>query len=294
MPINIPRRPSSDPLTDANRLTLRDHQLLDWLAEHYLLTTDQITRALYPSLRTTQRRLQVLTAIGAVYRFRPLNGTVGAGSTRYGLGKLGSMLRPHAYHDPDNRRTRPPRTDLERRSRLVASPRQNHLLGINEFFIRLHAHTRTNPGERLTRWWSEQHATAEYASYPGHIRPDGHGIWTTEHSEVGFFLEHDRGTEDLSRVLAKLDSYQRLAEDGPTYPVLLHLHSRRREDNLRQHLAGLTLTVPVLTTTHDDNPAGPVWAMPGITHRRLRLHEVVSDHGKPGPFNPAHPQGWGG
>ncbi|MGC4851846.1 replication-relaxation family protein [Micromonospora sp. DT4] len=290
MPINIPRGPSADPIADANRLTLRDHLLLDWLAEHYLLTADQIARALFSSLRTAQRRLQLLTAIGALYRYRPQHGSPG-GLTQYGLGRLGALLRPHAYHLSDSaRRTRAPRTDLERRARIAADPaQQRHLTGVNEFFIRLHVHTAAQPRDRLTRWWSEQHATAEYAVYPGNIRPDGHGIWDTGHGEVGFFLEHDRGTENLARVLKKLDGYRQLASRGPTYPVLLHLPGRRREDNLQRELGLLQLTIPVLTAVHADDPAGQVWAMPGITRRRFHLHELPSSHGEPGPFNPTHP-----
>lgn len=293
MPINIPRGPSADPIADANRLTDRDHLLLDWLAEHYLLSAGQISRALYPALRTAQRRLQLLTAIGAVYRYQPARGSTGW-SSLYGLGRLGVLLRPHAYYDPDHRNLRPPRSDLERRARFAAYSRREHLLGTNEFFIRLHAHSRQNPQRRLTRWWSEQHATAVYADFSGKIRPDGHGIWATEHGEAGFFLEHDRGSETLEQVVRKLDRYEHLAEDGPSYAVLLHLHSREREAHLLNKLAERAqtasgLTVPVLTAVHDDDPAAQVWAMPGVTHRRLWLHEIPSSHGSSGPRNPAHP-----
>ena len=37
------------------------------------------------------------------------------------------------------------------------------------------------------------------------IHPDGHGVWTAAGYTVGFFLEHDRGTEDVPRVLRGLE-----------------------------------------------------------------------------------------
>ena len=39
----------NDPLKAARHLTLRDRLLLSWLAEHYVLSTSQITAALFPS-----------------------------------------------------------------------------------------------------------------------------------------------------------------------------------------------------------------------------------------------------
>jgi hypothetical protein len=42
------------------QLTPRGRLLLSWLAEHYLLSTDQVARALFDSLRTAQQRLTIL------------------------------------------------------------------------------------------------------------------------------------------------------------------------------------------------------------------------------------------
>lgn len=52
-------------------LTGRDLTLLGWLYDHKLLTTPQIATALFPSLDFAQRRLQRLTGLGVVDRFRP-------------------------------------------------------------------------------------------------------------------------------------------------------------------------------------------------------------------------------
>ncbi|MGW5079530.1 replication-relaxation family protein [Micromonospora echinospora] len=275
------RRPSRQERLDLlRRLTLRDRQLLDWLAEHYLLSTDQIAHALFPSRRAALLRLATLHCIEAVTRF--VDVTTGTSQYLYALGPLGAVLHPSAYTDPDRPSARPPRSNIERTERIVGSTKLRHLLGVNQLFVDLHAHTRTNPNAKLARWWSEQHATAAYAA--ADIRPDAHGIWTVGDHSVGFFLEHDNNTENLNRVLRKLRAYERLAEFGPRYPVLLRVRSRRREANLLRALAGLPTTMPVATGIHSEHPASRTWTLTTDLTPRRWLHELPSDHG---PDNPA-------
>jgi hypothetical protein len=134
----------------------------------------------------------VLYRIGAVSRFQFARTESDSGAYLYTLGPLGAQLYPDAYHDPDLADAKPPRTHLERRARIIRSPRLGHLLGVNQFFIDLYAHARTDPHAQLVRWWSEQHATARYDTGRGEkIRPDGHGIWQVGDARVGFFLEYD-------------------------------------------------------------------------------------------------------
>ena len=90
---------------------------------------------------------------------------------------------------------------IERARRIIASATAAHLLGVNQFFIDLHAAqprpTPAAPGcARLVRWWSEQHATDDYAQPTS--TPTGTASGTPAGATVGFFLEHDRGTEDLA------------------------------------------------------------------------------------------------
>ena len=116
-----PRRAVADPLRDARRLTARDRQILTWLAEHYVLTTEQIAHALFGSHRYAQRRLALLHRIGATSRFafaRDPGSPAGAGSYRHTLGPLGVLLYPTVYTDPDNPTARPPKTLTERRARI--------------------------------------------------------------------------------------------------------------------------------------------------------------------------------
>lgn len=270
-----------DPLLDIRRLSPRDRLILSWLAEHYVLSTEQIASALFPSLRAAQERLTLLYRIQAVSRFSFARGEGESGSYRYTLGPLGVHLHPTAFTDPDTPTAKPPRTHLERRARIMRSPRLNHLMGVNQFFIDLITHARHHPEAELRRWWSEQHATDSFAGRTSRIRPDGHGIWRVGSHEVGLFVEHDNSTENVPTVLKKLVHYERLAIDdgGPRYPVLLWVPDRRREANLLRVLAGTPTAMTVATGVHGGNPAGPVWALPGDPGPRFHLHELPSAHG---------------
>jgi hypothetical protein len=171
---------------------------------------------------------------------------------------------------------------VERTERIIGSRKLAHLLGTNQLFIDLIGYARADTDARLARWWSEQHSTAVYAR--AGIRPDGHGVWTAAGRQVGFFLEHDNGTEPLGTVLRKLRGYQQLAGYGPRYPVLLRVPSRRREQHLLDALAGVPTAMPVATGIHGDHPAGPAWTLTCQPGQRRSMHELPSDHG---PDNPA-------
>ncbi|MEV6491956.1 replication-relaxation family protein [Actinoplanes sp. NPDC051633] len=262
------------------RLTVRDHRLLSWLAEHYVLSAAQITAALFPSPRTARLRLAVLHQLEAVSRFADT--TTGNRQYLYTLGPLGAVVYPTQFNDPNRADAREPRTSIDRTERIIGSRRLTHLLGTNQLFIDLLAHARTDTTTGLARWWSEQHATAVFAR--AGIQPDGHGVWATPGRQVGFFLEHDNGTEPLATVLRKLRRYEHLAGYGPRYPVLLRVPSRRREQHLLDLLAGVPTAMPVATGVHGDHPAGPAWTLTTHPGTRRRLHELPSDHG---PDNPA-------
>jgi hypothetical protein len=272
-----------DRLRSLGRLTARDRTLLGWLAEHYLLSSTQISQALFPSERAARLRLAQLHAIDAVHRF--VDVTTGSRHHLYTLGDLGLILHPTSYNHPDRSDAAAPRTSIERTERIIGSPTLAHLLGVNQFFIDLHAYARTTANVHVRRWWSEQHATATFRN--AGIHPDAHGVWQVGDRTVGFWLEHDRGTEKLLTVLNKLRRYAALADaGGPRYPILIRVPGRRRERHLLDALTDLPGSLPVATGVHEEHPAGPAWTLAG-DRRRLRhwLHELPSDHG---PVNPAN------
>ncbi len=276
-----------DRLKHTARLTDRDRTILRWLAEHYLLSTDQITQAAFTGPRRARQRLHDLHTMQAVNRF--VDVTTGSRQYLYALGPLGQIVHPTRYHDPDRPGAPAARTSVERTERIVGSRKLAHLLGTNQFFIDLIAAARAIEGAGLLRWWSEQHTTAAYAGFAG-IQPDGHGIWRLGKLTVGFWLEHDRGTEPLRTVLDKLPAYARLADGGgPRYPVLLHVPSRAREQHLLDALAHLRTSMPVATAVHADHPADHAWTLAGDRRRlRRRLHELPGDHGRAGAATNPH------
>jgi hypothetical protein len=160
----------------------------------------------------------------------------------------------------------------QRHARVLSSSNLDHLLGVNEFFIRLLAHARHHDGARLARWWSERVTAGAFGQ---RINPDGLGVWTTATSRTGFFLEYDTGTESLPRLLNKLPAYRRLhADGGPGYPILFVLHSRAREQHLHRKLAeGVAPAVAVATTSPESghDPAAQVWRLFGNGRARYTL-----------------------
>src|SRR6266498_3321064 len=208
-------------------LTARDRNLLALLDEHLVLTTGQIHRLYFRAERTCQIRLRQLRALGLLERFRFARMYGGSEPWQWTLGLHGARFRAGAT----GRAAPTERAHREQVLRLTAHPRLPHLLATNEFFVRLACTARADPGVRLDRWWSERSATARFLR----IKPDGHGLWTTRGRTVGWFLECDLGTEPLTRVMSKLEAYERLAAaGGPTYPVLFWLPNADRESHLQQ------------------------------------------------------------
>jgi hypothetical protein len=274
----MPRPRTASLLSIYPHITPRDRLLLQLLDDHHVLTTGQIHRMLFIARRTCQLRLNELAALGLVERFRFAR--VGGGSQpwHWALGHNG-----HRFQAAAHQRDEPtPRASNQTVQRLSANPRLPHLLLTNEFFVRLTEHTRRHPDTRLDRWWSEQVTTKQYRT----ITADGHGIWTTAATTVGFFLEADTGTEPLGRLIAKLDRYARLVRrGGPNYPVLFWLGTEQREEHLHRLLPGQHASVTVATSTHAVDPAARAWLARGATSR-ITLAELPSDHGQPVAENP--------
>jgi hypothetical protein len=270
------------------RLTERDLLLLEWLADHQVLTTPQIATALFSSLGFTQRRLLALHRAGVIERFRPLRPGGGAYPWHYVLAQTGAETIAAA------RGQSPPRpSETAQRIRRIATSRTlDHLLGVNQFFTDLAAHARAHPPARLERWWSEARCAAPGAFGPGlvsPIRPDGHGVFTEisdpgdgRPRRVAFFLEHDTGTESHAVLLDKLSRYSAHAtRGGPVWPVLFWLPSPAREQHLHALLDTAQIAVPVATAVNDgldqpgtSSPAGPVWMIAGRPGQRIRLADL--------------------
>jgi hypothetical protein len=271
-----------DLLRSLAHLTSRDLIIADWLEQHGVLTTDQITTALFTNITTASHRLTKLRAIGLVDRFhRPLP-RGGSGPWHWVIGPLGAQIAAATVN------TNPPTPHQlrQRHARLAASVQLRHRLGTNQFFIDLYAYARQHADTRLVRWWSERDTARRYSH---RIQPDGHALWRAGDTTIGVFLEYDTGTEDLGRLIRKLDAYDQLAADGgPIYPVLFWLHSPAREAHLHTALAQRRQRGPVPAATAvrtGRSPAAIVWSLDGRT--RAQLTDLPSDHGDPDSmYNP--------
>jgi hypothetical protein len=260
------RRGGASALDVFGRLTERDRLLCRVLWEHRVLTTEQVCDLCFTSLVSTQHRLVALYRLGVLDRFRPLRPT-GSESWRYSLGPVGAALVAA------ERGVEAPRPSVlrDRVVALAAGQRTKHTLGVNGFFCALHKAARERPDAHVVAWWSERRCAAEWGEL---VRPDAYGDWEDDGLRVGFFLEHDTGSEPLSRVAGKLAGYRDLAEaDGLARPVLFWLSQPGREPGLRQTLrAG---AVPVATgVSGTGSPADAVWLPVGEEAPRRRLAQL--------------------
>ncbi len=268
-------------------LTDRDHQLIEWLSEHGVLTSAQIAHALFPSADFAQRRLATLTRLGVVDRFRPLRLDGGSFPYHYVLAQLGAEVRAAQVGED------PPRPGQARARMRALTSRASlaHLLGVNQFFTDLAGHARTHPGSVLERWWPEARCARPHQFAMGvatGARPDGHGIYTDVHDgvrrRIGFFLEYDTGTEPLHRLVDKLPNYTRLIRGiGQPWPVLFWLHSATREAHLHTLLAEQRVDVAVATAARDHaagagaSPAEQVWWLRHHPGGLFHLSDLAED-----------------
>jgi Replication-relaxation len=285
-PAATPRSSAADVLGVQSHLTDRDRTIIDWVDRHGVLTTTQLTAAFFTNPTTAAHRLARLRALGLLDRFhRP---APGAWFTpwHWVTGPLGALITAAA------RDTTPPtpRALRARHAALADSAKLPHLLGVNQFFVDLHVHARHHRQTQLVRWWSEPETATRYH---GRIHPDGHALWRHRDHTIGIFLEHDRGTEALHRLVAKVAAYDQLASaGGPAYPILFWLPSPARETNLHRHLAqrlpgGYVPIATAVATPDSPGPAGPVWWLLGRPGR-WAIHHLPHHDGDPhSPYNPA-------
>ncbi|MDQ3451555.1 MAG: replication-relaxation family protein [Actinomycetota bacterium] len=130
----------------------------------------------------------------------------------------------------------------------------------------------TVPGARQ----SERRCAASWGEI---VRPDSYGHWREAGTDVDFFLEYDRGTEPLNRLVDKLDGYAdlRTATGVTTTWVLFWLPGYGREAALRKLLTSTPVPVATAHANPGSTPADAVWLSGKISHvGRQRLAELAS------------------
>ncbi|MGW3626191.1 replication-relaxation family protein [Streptomyces sp. NPDC000880] len=261
--------------TLARRLTSRDMWLARMLYEHQFLTTHQIARLAYTSLRSAQRRLRTLHEHAVLDSFRPLTAS-GSAPEHYTLGPAGAaLLAAHAGLDLAALGWRPTHV-----GRIAYSPSLGHDLGVNELLTQLAAHTRTTPETGLPLWLSERSAARRWGDI---IRPDAYAHWSHGGYLLPFFLEYDTGSQPLARVEAKLVGYAAFTTTATsTRPALLiHTRTQSRDQALRHRLSSAAgeLGLNVATSSADfttTDPWGPWWAPLQSASRRTTLTHLAA------------------
>jgi hypothetical protein len=277
---------------EARRLTDRDRYLLQLLITHRVLTSDQIAALAFESPRRARRRLLILAQRHVLARFRhPI--ASGSQTWRYTPGILGETIHAATTGLPIPR----PAKINERITRLTHSPELDHRIGVNGFFTALLTHARHNQNVELVEWWSAHRTAATTGAY---VHPDGYGLWrehthpndphTSATIEVGFFLEYDRGNEQQSRLINKIERYAAMTQAGINKPILFVFTSTHRETNFHHHNHRNTSwqqnNLRIVTTALDrhpiqpphHNPAQPVWLTLAHTIRIRQKLIALADH----------------
>ena len=177
------------------RLTERDFAIIDHLARHKVMTTAMLTMVFFTDRRRASARLLTLTELGVLSRTL----LPGSGLWRYTLGWHGQVIWALEHGQ------RPPTKGAAELAahQITFSSQLAHKEAVNAFFARLH-HAGRSHGFRLTEWLSEADAAAEFNA----LRPDAAGTLTWDDGRrLRFWFEHDRGTETLTRLCAKLGRY---------------------------------------------------------------------------------------
>lgn len=185
----------------ASRLTDRDRQIALDCYDHHVLTTGQMQRLHFPSVRAACARLHVLYLLRVLDRFRP-PWERGQGSTPWHwiLDETG------AYIVAEQLGVERKELNWRRASALAiaASAKLRHHIEVNEFFSRL-ASEAAAQGGALTEWYGER---TTQRLFQGRVTPDGYGVLNLMgRTPLHILLELDRATEPVEQLHGKATRY---------------------------------------------------------------------------------------
>jgi len=264
-------------------LTQRDRCILQTLYDYRYLTTLQIRQLFFPSVRSTQLRLQYLRHHGLVYRWKMFESP---GVTRRPslvlITPRGAQLLADLHGEspwPYIHRAKDARDHCWH---VV------HDLEANGFFIDLVLASRLGLREGLLRWVGEETCRADRRLFAKEHRrpvatPDGAGSYLVGGGIIRFDLEWDRGTASMSRLRHKVRTFVRYfkdTRDAERVHVLFVLSRPSREETLRPIIQDeldedscrfWTSTVERLEA---ESPLGRLWCA---------AEETEAEHGWPAP-----------
>jgi len=268
-PTNASRRLSQQEITQLVRtLTTRDIAILIGLSNYRYLDRDQVEQLFFPSRRVSQRRIKWLRDHGLIYRWPMIEPP--------GWTRLHSLL----LLSPRGARVLAACLGQEPRRlvRLSQDCRDHcfnvgHDLGANAFFVALAVASRSLADEGLYHWVGEERCRRllrEEAGPRYAPAPDGWGRYLVGGQEIVFYVEWDRGTESVDRLLRKSANYIRyfIRRVAAAYSHILFVFPSSGKE-LAFH-KGLTKELPAderccvfWTTTVNGlevlGPGGPIW-----------------------------------
>lgn len=193
-----------------SRLSQRDLAILAAVEALRLLQATEVQRAIFTSgseltrARRARSTLQRLTEAGLLARLSRRIGGVRAGSAGY----IYTLT-------PFGQRVLHPNAKRLRRVREPGSAFVDHVLAVAELWTRLHEATRAG-SLRLVEfqaepacWRRPEGGVSGFA-----VKPDAHVVVETGDWELHWFIEVDLGTESVSVIRRKADSYVRYWHTG--------------------------------------------------------------------------------
>lgn len=229
----------------ASRLTERDRQIALDCYDHYVLTTGQLQRLHFPSVRAACARLHLLYLLRVLDRFRP-PWERGQGSTPWHwiLDETGAYIVAEQLGIE--------RKELNWRRApglaIAASAKLRHHIQVNEFFSRL-ASEAAAQGGALTEWYGER---TTQLLFQGRITPDGYGVLNlVRRAPLHMLLELDRATEPAERLHGKATRYAQelprsvLSDASPVIIMAVPTSARARAANAAIATTSAPITVAV-------------------------------------------------
>ena len=194
------------------RLTDRDKQAIKAVNDFRVMRQDQVQRLLFPSRNTAQVRLWLLWQHGYVKReFLPVVGGVQTSPILYVLDKRGAdLLQSEFGYDNESLRWS--------RSQRLAHQFLEHTLGLAEIRLAVSLSCRKH-NLQLKSWRDERALKADYDKVQVDERlvavlPDAYFVVGILAGELHFFLEYDRGLEQLKYFKRKMTAYVTYCRSG--------------------------------------------------------------------------------
>jgi hypothetical protein len=222
----------------ASRLSDQDHRLLADVHRLQVASGQQLRRLHYPNSPTGRRAARLalaeLTELRVLARLDRRVGGVRSGSEGfiYRLDVIGQrLLRPES----------------DRRRRAPWTPQPSflaHALAVNELYVQLEE---SQAQWRLERFDAEPRCWRRFVGVGGRpqiLKPDAFLVGTDESYEDHYFIEIDRSTESLPRIVEKAQQYISYWESGReqvrdgVFPLVLWIApTQRRREQLVEALS---------------------------------------------------------